>query len=300
MKFSIITPCYNRADTLTRVIESILNQDYQNFELIIIDDGSTDHSDSVMKEYQDNPKIKYIKLSKNHGVNRARNVGFDNVSSDVDWVTLLDSDDEFFPQALSIMKKVILKNAKINYFRFSEINEKGKKVCFVKKDNFVADYKSTVLEEDAYGGWTATLSKKILENGFKFEERVNGFESLSWFELSKTVNCLYSREVVKLYHTDTISLTRPAKKDWSFYENTKLGNELILKNFGDDMKRFGASKNLASVLYELGKLNIIVKERKKGIRYTLQAIKYDSCNLRIFRNILLVFQNHSKEVATTS
>lgn len=293
MKFSIITPCYNRANTLTRVIESILNQDYQNFELIIIDDGSSDHSDEVMKQYQDNPKIKYIKLSKNYGVNRARNVGFDNVSSDVDWITLLDSDDEFFPQALTIMKEVILKNPKLDYFRFSEINEKGKRVCFVKEDNFIADYKSTVLEKDAYGGWTATLSKKIIDSGFRFEERVNGFESLSWFELSKTVKCLYSLEVVKLYHTDTISLTRPAKKDWSFYENTKLGNELILKNFGDDMKRFGASKSLATVLYELGKLNIIAKERRKGILYTIQAIKYNPWNLRIFRNILLLFQKHS-------
>jgi len=292
MKFSIITPCYNRANTLTRVIESILNQDYQNFELIIIDDGSSDHSDEVMKQYQDNPKIKYIKLSKNYGVNRARNVGFDNVSSDVDWITLLDSDDEFFPQALTIMKEVILKNPKLDYFRFSEINEKGKRVCFVKEDNFIADYKSTVLEKDAYGGWTATLSKKIIDSGFRFEERVNGFESLSWFELSKTVKCLYSLEVVKLYHTDTISLTRPAKKDWSFYENTKLGNELILKNFGDDMKRFGASKSLATVLYELGKLNIIAKEKRKGILYTIQAIKYNPWNLRIFRNILLLFHNY--------
>jgi len=292
MKFSIITPCYNRANTITRVIESILNQDYQNFELIIIDDGSSDHSDEVMKQYQDNPKIKYIKLSKNYGVNRARNVGFDNVSSDVDWITLLDSDDEFFPQALTIMKEVILKNPKLDYFRFSEINEKGKRVCFVKEDNFIADYKSTVLEKDAYGGWTATLSKKIIDSGFRFEERVNGFESLSWFELSKTVKCLYSLEVVKLYHTDTISLTRPAKKDCSFYKNTKLGNELILKNFGDDMKRFGASKSLATVLYELGKLNIIAKERRKGILYTIQAIKYNPWNLRIFRNILLLFHNY--------
>jgi len=295
MKFSIITPCYNRANRLTRVIESILNQDYQNFELIIIDDGSSDHSDKVMKQYQNNPKIKYIKLSKNHGVNRARNVGFDNVSSDVDWITLLDSDDEFFPQALTIMKDVILKNTNLDYFRFSEINEKGKRVCFVKEDNFVADYKSTVLEEDAYGGWTATLSKKIIDSGFRFEERVNGFESISWFELSKTVNCLYSLEVVKLYHTDTIGLTRPAKKDWSFYENTKLGNELILKNFGDDMKDFGASKSLAKLLYELGKLNIIAKERKKGILYTIQAIKYNPWNLRIFRNILKLFSSYSSQ-----
>ena len=289
MKFSIITPTYNREHTLERLIESVLNQSYQEFELIIIDDGSTDKSRDVVQKYLENPKIRYIELAKNSGVNRARNIGFDAISEETEWVTLLDSDDTFLPEALALMKKVIEEHAEQEYFRFSEVNSEGKRLGYVEEDNFVADYRSTVLEE-AYGGWTVTLSRNIVEGGFRFEESVNGFESLSWFELSKTTPCLYSLEVVKLYLTDTESLTRPSKRDKAFYENQKEGNRLIYERFASDMKCFGARRGLATVLYELGKLYFLSKDRRLGFHYTLKAMGYNPWNLRIFRNLLLSFK----------
>jgi len=294
MKFSIITPTYNRAHTLERTINSILKQNYQNFEMIIIDDGSTDKTSELMMQYKDNPQIKYINSSKNQGVNVARNIGFEHIANDVDWIALLDSDDEFFPDALDNMKRVIEENNRYNYYRFAEIYKEGKKSCFAKSDNFVADYSSTIRGEDVYGGWTATFHKSIIDNGFKFNETVSGFESIDWFELSKKEKCLYSLRVVKLYQTDTSSLTRPSKKDWNFYQNCKNGNELLFKNHGEDMEKFG-SKFLPSTLYELGKLHIIMGEKRKGLRYTLKAVKHDPFNLRIVRNILKIFLPTIKE-----
>ena len=288
MKFSIITPTYNRVHTIERTINSILKQDYQNFEMIVIDDGSTDKTAKFMKKYENNSKIKYIQMQKNKGVNVARNIGFQHIGKDVKWVTLLDSDDEFFPDALSNMKNIIEKNKEHKYFRFAEVYTTGQKACYAKHDNFIADYETTVSEKDIYGGWTVTLNRSIIEKGFKFNESINGFESLSWFELSKTENCFYSLCVVKLYQVDTDSLTRPSKKDWSFYQNCKKGNELIFETFGEDMQRLKAKK-LAPILYELGKLNIIMGKKRKGIYYTLQAIRLEPFNLRIFRNILKIF-----------
>ena len=288
MKFTIITPSFNREHTLERAINSILNQEYQNFEMIIIDDGSTDNTSELMMKYRNNPKIKYIKMSKNQGVNSARNIGFENISNTTDWVTLLDSDDDFFPNALTTMKKIIEKNANYNYFRFAEVYTTGERASFAKHDNFVADYQSTVTEKDAYGGWTVALKRSIIEKGFKFNETINGFESLSWFELSKTEKCFYSLSVVKLYQVDTESLTRPSKKDWAFYQNCKKGNELILETYGEEMEKFG-SKSLAPMLYELGKLNILMGEKQKGIYFTLKAIRHNPFNLRVFRNLLKLF-----------
>ena len=288
MKFSIITPTYNRVHTLERAINSILKQDYQNFEMIIVDDGSTDKSAELMIQYRDNPKIKYIKMPQNRGVNVARNIGFKQIADDVEWITLLDSDDEFLPDALTRMKRVIEQNRDHTNFCFAEVFKTGEKASFAKHDNFVADYQSIVTQRDISGGWTATLHRTIIDKGFKFNERLNGFESIDWFALSKQEACLYSLEVVKLYQTDTNSLTRPSKKDWSFYQNCKEGNELLFKTYGEDMKKFN-SKILPSTLYELGKLHIILGEKREGLLYTLQALKYDPFNLRIVRNILKVF-----------
>ncbi len=75
MKFSIITPTYNRAHTIERAINSILNQNYQNYEMIIIDDGSTDNTFEILKKYLDDPRIRYIGPNKNGGVNVAEILG---------------------------------------------------------------------------------------------------------------------------------------------------------------------------------------------------------------------------------
>ena len=233
-------------------------------------------------------------MAENRGVNVARNIGFENVLEDVDWVVLLDSDDEFFPDALEKMKRVIEANHDYNYFRFAEVFTTGKKACYAKHDKFVADYESTVKGEDAYGGWTAIFHKRVLDNGFKFNESVSGFESIDWFELSKKEACFYSLEVVKLYQTDTSSLTRPSTKDWNFYQNCKRGNELLFQRHGEDMERFG-SKYLPSTLYELGKLNMIMGDKREGVSYTLKAIKYDPFNLRLFRNMLKFFSPKMKK-----
>ena len=295
MKFTIITPTYNREYIIERTIKSILKQHYQNFEMIIIDDGSQDKTSELMRKYNDNSKIKYIEMSENQGVNIARNIGFKNISDDTDWIVLLDSDDEFFPDALDKMKKVIENNSSYNYLRFAEVYTTGKKACFAKVDNFVADYESTVVGEDVYGGWTAIFHKSVIDKGFQFNETVNGFESIDWFELSKKEKCLYSLEVVKLYQTDTSSLTRPSTKDWKFYQNCKIGNELLFKMHGEDMEKFN-SKYLPSTLYELGKLNIIMGERREGLLYTFKALKYAPFNLRFFRNLLKLFMPKMKEI----
>ena len=97
---SIIVATYNRAWCIERAINSVLCQTYHNFELIIVDDGSTDNTKMMLKEknYLNNDLIKYIYLEKNEGMNNARNIGFENASGDL--ILIFDSDDELVPDAL--------------------------------------------------------------------------------------------------------------------------------------------------------------------------------------------------------
>ena len=114
--FSIITPVYKAERFIQNCIESVLSQTYQDFELILIDDGSPDKSGTICDEYANNDsRIKVIhKL--NGGVSNARNQGLD-IATGI-YILFLDSDDYLSPEALMFCKNVIDKCA-IDILQFS-------------------------------------------------------------------------------------------------------------------------------------------------------------------------------------
>ncbi len=103
---SVIIPTYNRADFVLEAIESVLNQTYQNFELIVVDDGSTDETEEKVQKSFPN-KLSFIKQP-NQGVSSARNTGIQ--SSNGDWIAFLDSDDYWLPKKLDIQTMFLQKN----------------------------------------------------------------------------------------------------------------------------------------------------------------------------------------------
>jgi glycosyltransferase involved in cell wall biosynthesis len=94
---SVVIPTYNRADVLPRAIDSVLDQSLQDFEVLVIDDGSTDNTESVIKSYSDE-RIQYIPQDENRGANAARNRGIEESTGE--YISFLDSDDVFFKDKL--------------------------------------------------------------------------------------------------------------------------------------------------------------------------------------------------------
>ena len=94
---SVILPVHNREETLGRAIQSVLDQSFHDFELIVVDDGSKDKSAKVVKGFDD-PRIKFIQLPQNRGGNVARNEGLK--ASKAPLIAFLDSDDTYLPQKL--------------------------------------------------------------------------------------------------------------------------------------------------------------------------------------------------------
>ncbi len=94
-KISVIIPTYNRRQTLRRAVESVLNQTFRDFELIVVDDGS---SDGTHEDWQSCPNVTYLKQS-HGGVSKARNAGI--VNSRSQFIAFLDSDDEWKPEKLA-------------------------------------------------------------------------------------------------------------------------------------------------------------------------------------------------------
>jgi glycosyltransferase involved in cell wall biosynthesis len=96
MFISIIVPTYNRAHLVPRAVESVIHQANSSWELIVVDDGSTDGTNDVMQKYV-NDKIRYVR-QENAGANRARNHGASLAR--YEYLTFLDSDDELYPEWL--------------------------------------------------------------------------------------------------------------------------------------------------------------------------------------------------------
>jgi len=107
---SVIIPTYNREVLLPRAINSVLTQTYGNFELLIIDDGSTDSTEKLIHDYmKKDSRVKYYKQN-NQGESSARNLGVSKAKGD--FIAFLDSDDEYLPEKIE-KQLSLFKNSKI-------------------------------------------------------------------------------------------------------------------------------------------------------------------------------------------
>jgi O-antigen biosynthesis protein len=124
--FSVIMPTYNRAWCIGRAIRAILAQTHRNFELIIVDDGSTDDTEKeVRRRFPDeiaSGRIVYVRLERNVGASKARNIGM--MQARADWIAYADSDNEARPYFLSMFAHKILQHPGKDtiYGRFIEVN----------------------------------------------------------------------------------------------------------------------------------------------------------------------------------
>ncbi len=104
LRFSIIVPAFNREDTIERCLESCFCQDHDRFEVVVIDDASTDRTVELLERITD-PRLKIIKLSENRQVSYARNEG--SRAARGEWLIYLDSDDALLPDCLKRLETTI-------------------------------------------------------------------------------------------------------------------------------------------------------------------------------------------------
>ena len=107
---SVVLPTFDRADTLLRSVASVLDQTYRNLELIVVDDGSTDHSAALIGDVKD-ARLRYVKLTRNRGQAAARNVGISESRGDL--IAFQDSDDTWQSDKLEQQVNVLAANPEI-------------------------------------------------------------------------------------------------------------------------------------------------------------------------------------------
>jgi len=106
MKISVVIPLYNKHNTIGRTVQSILNQTVQPYEIVVVNDGSTDGSEKLI-ENLNNPLIS-LRSQSNSGVSMARKKGIEEAKGD--WIAFLDADDEWLDEQIATYLNLIEKN----------------------------------------------------------------------------------------------------------------------------------------------------------------------------------------------
>lgn len=169
---SVVIPTYNRKKTIGRAIDSVLNQTFSDFELIIVDDGSTDGTlEYVTEKYGEDSRITYIKLEKNGGVSNARNVGAEEARGE--WVAFQDSDDEWLLDKLEKQYAIIKdvdKSVGMVYARILMLYASGERAVIpnrsIKNDYISGDIFPVLLQMPLVPAPTILVRKTVfLERG---------------------------------------------------------------------------------------------------------------------------------------
>ena len=157
---------YNYGKFVKKAIDSVLNQTFKNFELIIIDDGSKDKSAKIIKQFQNKSKIKVV-FQKNKGLIVSNNLALR--LSKAKYIMRLDSDDWLDPHALEIMSNILERNKKISlvFPDYYEVDRNGKIIGQVRRHDF---RKVKLLDQPAHGACTMIRKENLLDIGGYDEE----------------------------------------------------------------------------------------------------------------------------------
>ena len=221
---SIITPSYNSAKFIAETIQSVQNQTYQNWEMIIVDDGSSDETENVVLSIiQNDNRIQFHKLNQNSGPAVARNTGIEKASGD--YMTFIDADDIWFPTFIENNIKTIQETG--IPFVFSSYKRANVQLEFVYSD-FIVPHKvsyTDILKSNSISCLTAFLDIKKL--GKKYMPLIRKRQDMGlWLNYLKVIPFAHGiQETQAIYRIRENSLSRKKsdliKYQWQFYREVE-------------------------------------------------------------------------------
>ena len=224
---SIITPVYNSEKYIAETIESVLAQTYSDWEMIIVDDCSTDNSKEIIRKFTENEnRIRLIEFEENAGTGKARDVALKNAKGR--FVAFLDSDDMWMPEKLEKQFLFMTENNyPISFTSYKMIDENGsdlKRIIQVVQSVNLHQYlKNTII------GYSSSMIDLKQTGSFQIADIRIRVDTQVWISLLKKGFVAYGLdEVLMIYrvHKNSISSNKfyAAKKTWNlFYNVEKLG-----------------------------------------------------------------------------
>ncbi len=225
---SIITPSYNSSKTIEQTIISVLKQSYENWELIIIDDKSTDYSVKIIQKYADlDSRIKLLKNKINSGVAYSRNIGLDHINGN--YVCFLDSDDYWDSDKLEVqIKEMLNNNLSILTSSYQEVNLEN---IFVGNPIEVPDkttYKSLLKTNSI--PCLSVMFESSIANKYRFK-KIGHEDYVFWLEVLNDGYTAHGlKKVLAYYRVGNSSLSsnkfKAATFQWNIYRK-ELGFSIL-------------------------------------------------------------------------
>lgn len=212
-KLSIIVPVYNARNFLSRCIDSILNQTFEDFELILVDDGSTDGSGVILDEYRRNDGRILVIHNQNEGPGAARNTGLDNATGK--WIGFVDSDDwierETYKEVLAVAEE---KNADLVQWELimEYLDKSVPNKC--KPEGFFAAEQSGIYYRSVV--YASIYKKSIIENNnirFPIESSLSEDALFNYQYYLKAKNCFYYGKCFYHFRQNPSSITHNVTKE---------------------------------------------------------------------------------------
>ncbi len=234
MFFSVIIALYNKENYIERAIRGVLSQSHQDFELLVINDGSTDNGYEIVKKFN-NQNIKLLHQT-NAGVSAARNKGIELANGD--FIAFLDADDEWLPNYLADMKKLIDKYPGGGIYAASYYivrNDGQRKKADIKEISITEDsegvikdyFRTAFLGDPPVTSSTACIPKNVFSDIGDFAKKIRCGEDLDmWLRIALKYPIIFSKRPAAIYHyavSNAANIYYPEEEklinNWRLYYN---------------------------------------------------------------------------------
>lgn len=203
--FSVLVTAYNREHHILRCVRSCLAQDFQDFEIVIADDGSTDGTAATLAAIAE-PRIRIVRHERNRGISPARATAVDNARGE--WLVMLDSDWELVPHSLARLRELICGlPPEVRIIR-SRLQWDDGRVGPSVMPTGVTDYRGrlrwmeavTLAKSDSDAGHC--IHRSVFDSTNYFEDRRGAMEALWELDLARRERSLWVEDVLGLEHSD--------------------------------------------------------------------------------------------------
>lgn len=279
--FSIVMPVYNREGLLGRALRSCLAQAFTDFEVVVVDDGSTDGSVAEVRAFDD-PRVRLILHGRNRGRCPARNTGM--AASRGEWFIFFDSDDELLPGALeTIHRDAAGAPADVTTTRYSCIDERGRVSPDPPYPNETWTYERYLQELNVslYRRFEALPCSRTSTFPEIAYPESHAEEGLYHLELARRGRMIVSSEVVRLYHGDARNqISRPDYRRALRYAPDAAANvDTVLARHGEAMRRH-APVVFAATVHEGVLRHFMAGRRAAALRYARQYVRLRGLSVR--------------------
>jgi glycosyltransferase involved in cell wall biosynthesis len=272
---SVILPTFNRANVLPRAMHSVLQQTFQDLELIIVDDGSSDNTREVVENIKD-PRVKYLKHDKNAGLPAARNTGLKEARGK--FMAFQDDDDQWLDKRLQVQVP-LLEGTDLDtgvVYCDSIKMEHGKRSYLYSPSR--SDKSGDLYHRFLMGNFVTVIAALVKKECFQkvgmFDERLPYFEDWDiWLRISKYYKFKYSEEPMVIVHFTEGSMTTDMDK---MVQARKIMLEKHYDDFVQDKRILSRNyAQLACELYMKGDM----REGRGVARKAFQAWPFDMRNI---------------------